>query len=176
MNLNNIKNGDIFKNWKEFCKAIDIECKKSNNRKGDERKLSSLCEWHKEGQKVIIDKIYDTPRKIKETRGGANNHNNKYQSLEDQLMLTIANNLSKNDIVAYEDRNKKFGKPSNQEPTLTLGKDKSYCYVYMYGIDLYEQLCMVNSKYRENKYNHDIISIKNKMSENFTPKDYKEKV
>ena len=91
-------------------------------------------------------------------------------------MLTIANNLSKNDIVAYEDRNKKFGKPSNQEPTLTLGKDKSYCYVYMYGIDLYEQLCMVNSKYRENKYNHDIISIKNKMSENFTPKDYKEKV
>ena len=178
MNIENIEKGMVFKNWKEFCKAIDIECKKSNNRKGDERKLSSLCKWHKEGQKLIIDEIYDTPKEIKDGRRnnkGSSNQHSKYKSLEDQLMLTIANNLSKNDIVAYEDRNKKFGKPSNQEPTLTLGKDKSYCYVYMYGIDLYEQLCMVNSKYRENKYNHDIVSIKNKMSENFTPKDYKEK-
>ena len=42
MNIENIEKGMVFKNWKEFCKAIDIECKKSNNRKGDERKLSSL--------------------------------------------------------------------------------------------------------------------------------------
>ena len=81
MNIENIEKGMVFKNWKEFCKAIDIECKKSNNRKGDERKLSSLCEWHKEGQKVIIDKIYDTPKKIKETRGGANNLKSKYEDI-----------------------------------------------------------------------------------------------
>ena len=95
MNLNNIKNGDIFKNWKEFCNAVNIECKKSNNRKGDERKLSSLGEWHKEGQKVIIDKIYDIPKEIKDGRRnnkGSSNQHSKYKSLEDQLMLTIANN------------------------------------------------------------------------------------
>lgn len=167
--------------YKELCYLFDEKTRTDSRKKSKQlEKFSHYCNFNIEGKgrgtKYIITEIYETPKEIKETRGGANNHSNKYQSLEDQLMLTIANNLSKNDIVAYEDRNKKFGKPSAQEPSLTLGKDKSYCYVYMYGIDLYEQLCMVNSKYRENKYNHDIISIKNKMSENFTPKDYKEKV
>ena len=167
--------------YKELCYLFDEKTRTDSKKKAKQlEKFSHYCNFNIEGKgrgtKYIITEIYDTPKEIKETRGGANNHNNKYQSLEDQLMLTIANNLSKNDIVAYEDRNKKFGKPSAQEPSLTLGKDKSYCYVYMYGIDLYEQLCMVNSKYRENKYNHDIVSIKNKMSENFTPKDYQAKV
>lgn len=56
MNIENIQEGQLFKNWKELCNAINIECKKSNNRKGDEKRLFSLCEWHKEGQKIIIDK------------------------------------------------------------------------------------------------------------------------
>lgn len=84
MNLNNINNGDIFKNWKAFCEAVEIECKKSNNRKGDERKLSSLCEWHKEGQKVIIDKIYDEPKEIEDGRGGnrgSSNQKSKYEGI-----------------------------------------------------------------------------------------------
>ena len=141
--------------YKELCYLFDEKTRTDSRKKSKQlEKFSHYCNFNIEGKgrgtKYIITEIYETPKEIKETRGGANNHSNKYQSLEDQLMLTIANNLSKNDIVAYEDRNKKFGKPSNQEPTLTLGKDKSYCYVYMYGIDLYEQLCMVNSKYREN--------------------------
>ncbi|MBP3707077.1 MAG: hypothetical protein J6J36_00470 [Clostridia bacterium] len=84
MNLNNVKDGDIFKNWKEFCNAVEIECKKSNNRKGDERKLSALCEWHKEGQKVIIDRIYDIPQEVKDGRKnnrGSSNQVSKYENI-----------------------------------------------------------------------------------------------
>ena len=175
MNLSNVELNKKYK-WKQLCETINIKVSEGNSRKKDLRKLESLCKFTKEGQWFTIIEIYDKPKEIKETRGGANNHNNKYGTLENQLMIAIANNLNKKDIIAYEDRNKKFGKPSAQEPSLTLGKDKSYCYVYMFGIDLYEQTGMVNGSYRENKYNHDIVAIKNKMSENFTPKDFKEKI
>lgn len=92
MNIENIEKGMIFKNWKEFCNAVNIECKKSNNRKGDERKLSSLCEWHKEGQKVIIDKIFETPKEIVDGRKNNHGSHNRKSKYEDILTKKERNN------------------------------------------------------------------------------------
>ena len=59
----------IYKNWKELCEAMDW-----NNIGGDTKKkylkiLNSICEFHKDGQKIIIDNIYNNPLPIVDSRG-----------------------------------------------------------------------------------------------------------
>ena len=59
----------IYKNWKELYEAMDW-----NNIGGDTKKkylkiLNSICEFHKDGQKIIIDNIYNNPLPIVDNRG-----------------------------------------------------------------------------------------------------------
>lgn len=68
MNINTLEKGKIFKNWKVLCKELDIPCKPSNSRKSDEKELSRFCDWHKEGQKIIIDKVFKIPKDKEDKR------------------------------------------------------------------------------------------------------------
>lgn len=64
--------GQEFKNYKIFCKFMDEEPKKANS------KISQIKEWNryflfkKEGQKIIITKIFDIPKDKIDNRGGNN--------------------------------------------------------------------------------------------------------
>lgn len=166
MNINNVELERPYK-WKELCEALEIKVSEGNSRKKDLRKLESLCRFTKEGQKFIIHEKYETPLEIKETRGGANNHSNKYESLEESLELAIARKLTDIDIQEYEDRSK------NPPSRFGEGFKDYHCCIYMFGIDIYEELGMVNSEYRTNRTKFDKTRIKNKLVENFTLEDYK---
>ena len=74
--------GQEFKNYKIFCKFMDEEPKKANS------KISQIKEWNryflfkKEGQKIIITKIFDIPKdKIDNRIGGVVWNNRKYPNL-----------------------------------------------------------------------------------------------
>lgn len=48
-----------YKNYKELCKAMNWEIKDGNSKKAQFKELDTLCNYHKEGYKIIIDKIFD---------------------------------------------------------------------------------------------------------------------
>ena len=85
MNIDKVKElyvGQEFKNYKIFCKFMDEEPKKANS------KISQIKEWNryflfkKEGQKIIITKIFDIPKdKIDNRIGGVVWNNRKYPNL-----------------------------------------------------------------------------------------------
>ena len=65
MNIENLKEGMVVKNYKELCKLLEIEPKTSNSKKAQFKEMNTLFSYHKEGQKIIIDEIYEE-KKVKE--------------------------------------------------------------------------------------------------------------
>ena len=59
--LNNLKIGE-YKNYKKLCKALGWEVKAGNSRIAQLKELDTLCKWHKDGNAIIITKIYTEPR------------------------------------------------------------------------------------------------------------------
>lgn len=62
MKTENIKKGMVFKNYKELCKFVEIEPTTGTAKKSQLKELKRFCEYHKEGQKIIIDKKYKIPK------------------------------------------------------------------------------------------------------------------
>ncbi|MEG1597330.1 MAG: hypothetical protein RR359_03550 [Bacilli bacterium] len=54
MNVNELKKGRVFKNWKDVCDTLSL----SYRSKYSEYELSKYCKWHKEGRSVIIDSVF----------------------------------------------------------------------------------------------------------------------
>ena len=79
MKIENLKVGMVIKNYKELCKLLEIEEKGGSSKKCQMNKLSVCCKFHKEGQKIIIDEIYDTPLPTYDGRGkNPNSHGNNH--------------------------------------------------------------------------------------------------
>ena len=57
--------GQTFKNYKELCISLDIKQYKSGSKsyKLQLERLSLYCDYHKEGHRIIIDKIHDEPKR-----------------------------------------------------------------------------------------------------------------
>ena len=68
ININNLKEGMIIKNYKELCSMLDIPISSSNSKKAQLKELNRYCEYHKEGNKFIIDTIYDIPLEKEDKR------------------------------------------------------------------------------------------------------------
>ena len=49
----------VYKNWKELCEAVGWNPNNRGNYKQARLKeLDTICSWHKDGNKIIIDKIF----------------------------------------------------------------------------------------------------------------------
>lgn len=68
-----LKVGQVFKNYKELCLYLGEDIKDGNSKKSQLRNWDCYFKTHKEGNKIIIDEIYDTPKQNEYQRGGANN-------------------------------------------------------------------------------------------------------
>ena len=64
--MNKLKKGQIFKNWKEVCEFLNWEIKTGNSKIAQIKQLESLCEYHTEGRKYMIDEVFDIQKEIKE--------------------------------------------------------------------------------------------------------------
>lgn len=61
MNVNNLKEGMILKNYKELCNVLDVKPTTGNGKINQLKELELYCNYHKEGRKIIIDKIFNNP-------------------------------------------------------------------------------------------------------------------
>ena len=57
MNIQNLTEGQIFKNYKLLCEALGIKPTTGETKQNQMKLLSELVDYHKEGNKIIIDKI-----------------------------------------------------------------------------------------------------------------------
>lgn len=123
MNIENLKVGTI-KNYKELCRMLEIiPATNTTHRKRQLEDLERFCTYHKDGNKIIIDEVFQEP---KEKLGTglykedielllldllARNKDNNYQ-----ISLTIKNILRALEMVndnfvnnySYTDENKKY--------------------------------------------------------------------
>ena len=77
-----------YKNYKELVKALGWEEKKSNNRASQMKQLEAMCKYHKEGQKFVIEEIYEEPKEIEDNRGKAKKDYSQYM-IEDKYDKSI---------------------------------------------------------------------------------------
>ena len=96
VDTSNLYIGQSFKNKKEFCKYINQEY--IPNKTASESQVKEwrrYFEWVKDGQKIIITDIYDTP--LDKNDGRVTNGTQKYQQyIEDILLAYMDSEINKN--------------------------------------------------------------------------------
>lgn len=58
MKIENLHEGQVFKNYREFCKVVDVKRTGGQSKIAQFKELSTYCNYHKEGYKIIIDEIF----------------------------------------------------------------------------------------------------------------------
>lgn len=89
--------GQIFKSYKNMCEFLGQPCiaKSQNSKEAQLKEWRRYIEWIKEGQKIIITDIYDTP--LDRTDGRVTNGTQKYQQyIEDILLAYMDSEINKN--------------------------------------------------------------------------------
>lgn len=61
MNIDNLTEGLLIKNYKELITLLGEEVKSGNAKIRQMKDLEQYCTYHKEGNKFIIDKVFDNP-------------------------------------------------------------------------------------------------------------------
>ncbi|NMM64380.1 hypothetical protein HBE96_17305 [Clostridium sp. P21] len=93
MEVTNLHKGQIFKSLKELCELLNIEYKDStNSRNKIIKELECYFKFHKDGRKIVIDEIYDTPKEKVDNRGKSegsrgNNTEGIYGKYIDKLLI-----------------------------------------------------------------------------------------
>ena len=59
-----------YKNYKEICVVMGWKITNGSGKKRHLKLLNSLCKYHKEGNKFVIDEVFENPIPIKDGRGG----------------------------------------------------------------------------------------------------------
>ena len=65
MKIENLHEGQIFKNYNDLCATLEIKAKRGNSKNAQVKEMNTLFSHHKEGNKIVIDEIFDE-QKIKE--------------------------------------------------------------------------------------------------------------
>ena len=64
----------VYKNWKELCEEVGWNSNNGGNyKKSKLKELDTLCSWHKDGNKIVIDEIFEVAKE--KVDGRANNSN-----------------------------------------------------------------------------------------------------
>lgn len=89
MNTNNIKQGDVYKNYPALCRALDINPSTGNAKKAHMKEFSRFFNFHNEGNKIIIDEIYVEPFPRQDAR--TNGNNSTYRADLEVLIINYFN-------------------------------------------------------------------------------------
>lgn len=106
MKIENLKQGMILKNYKELCSVLEVLPKKtgSNSYKSQLKEFERYFEYHKEGHKIIIDKICKEVKSKMDNRCYNKGGNNvKYADDIEHLILQLLDkfNISKKERVGF---------------------------------------------------------------------------
>lgn len=84
MNIDNLAEGLVIKNYKELIALLGEEVKSGNAKIRQIKDLEQYCQYHKEGNKFIIEKIYKNPivRNLGLTIGRVNGNWKEYNQFK----------------------------------------------------------------------------------------------
>ena len=72
---NKLTNGMVFKSYRALCENMGLKKGEGNTRKANMKKLDAICTYHKQGNSIVIDEIFDTPLLIEDSRKGKQHSN-----------------------------------------------------------------------------------------------------
>lgn len=94
MNLDNITEGLIVKNYKQMCELLNQTVKGGDSKRSQLKEWSTYFNYEKDGNKFIIKEIYDT--QLEKEDGRVNNkggNNSIYAENIDRLILHMCSEL-----------------------------------------------------------------------------------
>ncbi|WP_144510011.1 hypothetical protein [Bacillus sp. FJAT-22090] len=107
MNIENIKVGDIYKNYKALCEALEIKAKTSGDSKVSQLKeIERFVEYSKKGHSFVIEKLHINPIKESVKVGGSRDHlpfSNELEMLLIDLLLSNGNKMIKSNSSLLRD-------------------------------------------------------------------------
>ena len=101
----------IYKNWRELCESVGWKTTGGTYKKSREKDLNDVCDWHREGNKIIIDKIFgelsedsdkrknnggNSTKSTKEDDKRANNKNQGHSTSKYEMIDTLIYNQLSN--------------------------------------------------------------------------------
>lgn len=91
MDVSNLQQGQVIKNYKEMCKLLDEKVKDGGrNRKLQLEDWERYFKWHKDGHKFIIDEIYTKPKAKIDGREFGNN-SIYCEDIQELILYTLYN-------------------------------------------------------------------------------------
>lgn len=92
--------GQVFKNYKELCGFVGWNIKSGNAKIAQFKELDTICKWHKEGNKIIIDEVYEKTNEL--FREETNVRKGKYNvEIGSSILAVVTSTLRKKQGVVY---------------------------------------------------------------------------
>lgn len=101
MKIEKLTVGKVIKNYKELCVILDIEPKTGKSKQLQIQELERYCKYHKEGNKFVIDEIFQEVQTKMDKRKLGNN-NNQAKCLRYLLCnLLSAYKIEQNEVIGF---------------------------------------------------------------------------
>lgn len=144
MKIENITEGMVIKNYKELSKLLGVPNTGGNIKKKHLKELQRYVEYHKNGHKFIIDKVYDKPKPEIDGRGkNPNSHRNQNGAYGKYIRLLVLNMLSQSEANIVRigtlrmlqelnmiNRNYRLGNYNREEMAKYLGMDIKFIHEF----------------------------------------------
>ena len=94
VDVNKVRIGQVFKSYRKMCEELNQEVLYGNSKEAQLKEWRRYIEWVKDGQKIVVTDIYDTP--LDRTDGRVTNGTQKYQQyIEDILLAYMDSEINK---------------------------------------------------------------------------------
>jgi len=120
MNINNLQEGQTIKNYKELCNILDWKISAGDSKKAQLKDLNLYCTYHKEGNKFIIDTIYQQQKEKLDNR--KNNKGSRADYINDIELRLLGEFLTKG-----KDNNLTIGKSILLRDIGLVNSNYSFC-------------------------------------------------
>lgn len=120
MNIDKLTEGLLVKNYKELCSLLDIKVSAGDSKKSQLKDLGCYCKYHKEGNKFIIDEIYD---EAKEKQDNRKNNKGKSADYIDDIELRLLGEF----LTKGKENNLTIGKSVLLRDVGLVNSNYSYC-------------------------------------------------
>lgn len=92
--MNNLKIGQVFRNYKAICEWLDVKPASGNTKISHMKDFDRYCKYHKDGNKFVIDEVYDMPLE---------RENNRYLIEKEYIVESQSNRLNGVYTIALDD-------------------------------------------------------------------------
>ncbi|MGM7720466.1 hypothetical protein [Metabacillus sp. Hm71] len=90
MNIENIQEGQIFKNYKAICESLGVNTKTGKSKQLQLKDWERYFKYSKDGYNFIINEIYDAPSEKEDLRSRGNNSLEHADKMDDTLLYILS--------------------------------------------------------------------------------------